>query len=576
VTPVEHNDAQFEKNKQWMEMYKKTGLAKLPQIKQYLEDTVLETGEKFLIFGHHRAVLDGIEETVKKNKIGYIRIDGQTQPKKRDDYVRKFQEDKQCKCAILSILAAGTGYTMTASSTVIFAELHFTPGILLQAEDRVHRIGQKASSVSIKYLIGRGTLDDTQLWPLLEKKVDVVGEAIDGELEKSADWQGGHSEFEKTVQDYDMSEDEGGDHEDAMITENNEEDFSDMNDDFQEGHSRSSVGNTEEGEEEYFFEDEEPQPKPKAKKNRDEVIVTNNQQKQTTAVSAASRLDAIRKKREERTKPKVTSANLMQSFLFNSGSTEMPFNVLHKTKEFQYCKQLVTTPSDKKLEPKQLTLSDSRIRSDIPTTEKKRNQNVLSDDDEDVIEECNFSSSDEDAEENPKTPTPAITRTPVKRLEAPVSTLTTSTPETASPTSKPTSKAPTTTVPPTVKTPTKRTTETKPMTPQKKIITKSESVAPVKTLLDESKFMFQPNPSPQRPTQSPSKRPLTVSQPRIPTTQAVDDMFSPNYNRKRKSDVQVKPSQEYKRQRLFKNEEQEDILLDETASSDSLLNDDDL
>lgn len=92
-----------------------------------------------------------------------------------------FQDDSNIKVALLSITAMGTGFTLTAASTVIFAELHWTPAMLIQAEDRTHRIGQQ-NAVNIHYLIGDGTLDPIMLRQL-ERKVGTVSKVLDGESE---------------------------------------------------------------------------------------------------------------------------------------------------------------------------------------------------------------------------------------------------------------------------------------------------------------------------------------------------------------------------------------------------------
>ena len=98
--------------------------------------------------------------------------------KERQNRIEKFQNKSTCRVALLSITSAGVAITLTAASTVYFAELFWTPASLLQAEDRAHRIGQTAE-VNIYYFRSQGTVDDV-LWPLLQHKIKTLGEVFEG------------------------------------------------------------------------------------------------------------------------------------------------------------------------------------------------------------------------------------------------------------------------------------------------------------------------------------------------------------------------------------------------------------
>ncbi|XKL60873.1 hypothetical protein PGB90_007930 [Kerria lacca] len=139
--------------------FAETAKIKLKAIKDYICQ-ILEMGNKFLIFAHHKEVLNEISKLLEE----------------KQTYVcDQFQYEEKFKVAVLSITAASTGLTLTAANLVIFAELFWNPGILTQAEDRVHRIGQE-NSVLVQYLIATGTADD-YLWPLIKTKLNILNQA---------------------------------------------------------------------------------------------------------------------------------------------------------------------------------------------------------------------------------------------------------------------------------------------------------------------------------------------------------------------------------------------------------------
>lgn len=158
-------------------IYTDSAEVKIPAVLDYL-GTVIEEGCKFLIFAHHQPMIEAIHTFLLKKKVECIRIDGTTPAASRQALVTDFQEKDSVKAAVLSIKAGGVGLTLTAASTVIFAELSWTPGDIIQAEDRAHRIGQ-VSSVNVYYLLANDTVDDI-IWDVIQNKLDNLGQMLDG------------------------------------------------------------------------------------------------------------------------------------------------------------------------------------------------------------------------------------------------------------------------------------------------------------------------------------------------------------------------------------------------------------
>uniref|UniRef100_A0A8C5JAC9 SWI/SNF-related matrix-associated actin-dependent regulator of chromatin subfamily A-like protein 1 n=1 Tax=Junco hyemalis TaxID=40217 RepID=A0A8C5JAC9_JUNHY len=155
--------------------FSRTAEAKIRSVVEYILE-LLESGKnKFLVFAHHKIMLDAVAAELKKKHVEHIRIDGSTSSAERQTLCQKFQLSEKQAVAVLSLTAANMGLTLSAADLVVFAELFWNPGILIQAEDRAHRIGQ-TSSVNVHYLVAKGTADD-YLWPMIQEKIKVLGEA---------------------------------------------------------------------------------------------------------------------------------------------------------------------------------------------------------------------------------------------------------------------------------------------------------------------------------------------------------------------------------------------------------------
>ncbi|XP_077274708.1 SWI/SNF-related matrix-associated actin-dependent regulator of chromatin subfamily A-like protein 1 [Temnothorax americanus] len=168
---MEKTATALERHTTLLQYYTESSFARLKAVRKYVAN-LFENKKKCLLYAHHQNVLAAICEVAKSMNVRYIRIDGKTSPEQRKLQVDLFQERDDYMAAVLSITAANAGITLTAAHLVVFAELFWNPGILCQAEDRVHRIGQN-DTVIIQYLVARNTADD-YIWPLINKKMNVL------------------------------------------------------------------------------------------------------------------------------------------------------------------------------------------------------------------------------------------------------------------------------------------------------------------------------------------------------------------------------------------------------------------
>jgi len=145
---------------------------------QDIAESVIEADEKILIFSSFMAPLNALKEKFKDQA---VMITGTTPVSARGDIVSEFQNNPNIKVFLGGIKSAGVGITLTAAQNVLFMDYSWNPADHQQAEDRIHRPGQEASSVNIYQMHAKGTVSD-KLAKGLKRKQRVFEQVIEGEV----------------------------------------------------------------------------------------------------------------------------------------------------------------------------------------------------------------------------------------------------------------------------------------------------------------------------------------------------------------------------------------------------------
>lgn len=176
--PVQINAIDENKFLDMASLRREIGIEKIPAATEFVLNFIAENpDEQLVVFAHHHAVIDGLLDRLNKKKIDAKKIDGRDSEKVYTKARTDFQNKKGPNVLIVGVTGA-QGYDLHAASNALFVEFLFVPAELLQAEDRLHRLGQK-NAVNIYRLVAEGTLDE-HMMRVLQSKTKIIEEVIDG------------------------------------------------------------------------------------------------------------------------------------------------------------------------------------------------------------------------------------------------------------------------------------------------------------------------------------------------------------------------------------------------------------
>lgn len=132
------------------------------------------TDTKVVVFSFFSSYLKHIHQLLADRP--HEVLTGETPTEDRVIVRQRFQEDPDTKIMLASLGVGGMGIDLHAASVCIFTDVFWTPAVNHQAEDRLHRIGQK-NPVTVIRLVLPNTIDD-DMQEILRRKEKVFTETM--------------------------------------------------------------------------------------------------------------------------------------------------------------------------------------------------------------------------------------------------------------------------------------------------------------------------------------------------------------------------------------------------------------
>ena len=162
----------------FMELFRKTSDLKRPFVVEHVKEVWLPRLEqdsrlKMILFTYHEAMMDALRLVFPTAPW----IDGRVPATQRGALVQTFRTEPAQQVILLSIQTSAAGLDLPEANHVVFVELGFSPGQVLQGEDRAHRLGQKRD-VTVTYVLLENSMDDVVL-QMIDKKLRVAHGCLD-------------------------------------------------------------------------------------------------------------------------------------------------------------------------------------------------------------------------------------------------------------------------------------------------------------------------------------------------------------------------------------------------------------